>query len=93
LHPPGGYGTIPKPVGEAAAEWAKTIESNPDRFHKLTYIPKLIESRQLVADFINADLDEVVLVNNTTTGVNTVLRNFEWDEEDVLIGCASACCC
>ncbi|KAH6880982.1 pyridoxal phosphate-dependent transferase [Coprinopsis sp. MPI-PUGE-AT-0042] len=82
----GSYGTIPTPVAEAAAEWTKIIERNPDRFHKITFMPKLVESRKQVAEFINADLDEVVLVNNTTTGINTVLRNFEWDKEDVLIG-------
>ncbi|KAH6880988.1 pyridoxal phosphate-dependent transferase [Coprinopsis sp. MPI-PUGE-AT-0042] len=60
----GAYGTIPTPVAEAAAEWSKIIEKNPDRFHRVTGPPYLIQARKQIADFINADLDEVVLVNN-----------------------------
>lgn len=44
--------------------------------------------RGLLADFIGAKEDEVVLVPNATHGLNTVLRNFEWREGDILLGSA-----
>ena len=34
---------------------------------------------------IGAAHDEVVLVTNTTHGLNTVLRNIEWREGDVIL--------
>lgn len=39
-----------------------------------------------MAELIGAKLGEVVLVPNATHGLNTVLRNIEWREGDVLIG-------
>lgn len=45
--------------------------------------------RQTVAKLIGAELDEVVLVPNATHALNTVLRNFEWREGDVIVGCSS----
>lgn len=42
--------------------------------------------RKLVADFIGVQDDEVVFVPNTTHGINTILRNFEWREGDIIIG-------
>ena len=43
-------------------------------------------SREAVAGLIGAGADEVVLVPNATHALNTVLRNFEWREGDLLIG-------
>ena len=45
----------------------------------------LDNTRARVAKLIGAETDEVVFVPNATHGVNTVLRNFEWHEGDVLI--------
>ena len=41
---------------------------------------------EAVAKLIGADADEVVLVPNATHALNTVMRNFEWREGDVIIG-------
>ena len=42
-------------------------------------------NRHLLANLIGAEIDEVVLVPNTTHGINTILRNFEWKEGDILL--------
>ncbi|KAG2012232.1 hypothetical protein CC2G_012266 [Coprinopsis cinerea AmutBmut pab1-1] len=81
----GSYGAPPKPVLQAALEWSHKVEANPDLFHRITYMPVLAENRKLVAEMIGAHPDEVVLVNNATTGINTVLRNFDWEAGDLLI--------
>jgi selenocysteine lyase/cysteine desulfurase len=36
---------------------------------------------------IGADIDECVLVTNTTTGINVILRNFQWEEGDIMVPC------
>ena len=86
--PVGSYGSPPKAVLQAALELSHHIELNPDRFHRYEYIPQLKEVRAQLAKFIGAETDEVFLVTNATTGVNTVLRNFHWEEGDLIINCA-----
>ena len=43
------------------------------------------EYRTQVAELIGAHPDEVVLVPNTTLGINNVMRNFEWKEGDLVL--------
>ena len=81
----GSYGTLPLPVLQDSEERAREVEKNPDRFMRLTYTPLLKESRNKVAQFLEVDTDEIVLVPNATHGVNTVLRNFIWNKDDVII--------
>lgn len=45
-----------------------------------------LTNRRLVAELVGADHDEIVLVANATTGINTILRNFEWKDGDILFG-------
>lgn len=86
----GSYGSTPSPVLAACGKLTREIEWNPDLFMRLTYQPLLIDVRQRVANLIGAKLDECVLVPNASMGVNTVLRNFEWEAGDIIIGCASS---
>ncbi|KAJ3537672.1 hypothetical protein NM688_g6644 [Phlebia brevispora] len=82
----GSYGSLPLPVLAECSKLSLLSEQNPDRFHRITYMPLLDEARRQVAEIIGAKHDEVVLVTNTTHGLNTVLRNIEWREGDVLLG-------
>ncbi|EIW57456.1 PLP-dependent transferase [Trametes versicolor FP-101664 SS1] len=82
----GSYGTPPLPVIYAGVNRSYQIERNPDVFHRINYKPLLVQSRHTVAKLIGAELDEVVLVPNATHALNTVLRNFEWREGDVIVG-------
>ncbi|KAI0833344.1 PLP-dependent transferase [Trametes gibbosa] len=81
----GSYGSQPLPVLYAASKLGYEIERYPDRFHRIGYKPLLVKARQNVAKLIGAEADEVVLVPNATHALNTVLRNFEWREGDVII--------
>lgn len=48
----------------------------------------LRDARERLAQFIGAeDTDECVLVTNASTGLNTVLKNFEWEKEDTIVVC------
>ncbi len=46
----------------------------------------LYHSRESIAKLVGADRDEVVFTPNATLAINTVLRNFEWREGDLLVG-------
>lgn len=82
----GSYGSLPMPVRIACDKLSARVEANPDRFMRIDCIHHWIEARTRVAKLIGAETDECVLVNNTSHGVTTVLRNFEWNEGDIIIG-------
>lgn len=85
----GSYGSLPIPVRAACDKLSTRIEANPDKFLRIEYIQHWIEARTRVAKLIGADTDECVLVNNTSHGISTILRNFEWHEGDIIIGSRS----
>jgi hypothetical protein len=41
--------------------------------------------RQRLADYINADVDDVVLIENASAGVNGVLRSWPWRAGDKVL--------
>jgi selenocysteine lyase/cysteine desulfurase len=87
---PGSYGATPLPVLEAVHAIEKEIESNPDLFMRVTLKGRLDAVRHRLAKFIGAENDEVVFVQNATTGINIVLQNFRWNQDDILVGCTSS---
>ncbi|KDQ57332.1 hypothetical protein JAAARDRAFT_35958 [Jaapia argillacea MUCL 33604] len=82
----GSYGSLPNPVLAACNELTSHIEANPDRFLRLTFASQLEVVRSRVAELLKVHTDEIVVVPNASHGVNTVLRNFDWRKEDIIIG-------
>jgi len=83
---PGSYGSLPLPVRAFCDELTDEVESNPDKFVKVNCINYLNRVRERVAKLIGAETDECVIVNNTSHGLATVLRNFIFNEGDILVG-------
>ncbi|KAJ7762384.1 pyridoxal phosphate-dependent transferase [Mycena maculata] len=81
----GSYGSLPLPVIEACRVLDSEAESNPDRWIKFSYLPRLTTVRQRVAAGIGAKAEECVLVPNTSHGISTVLRNIEWQKDDIIV--------
>jgi len=81
----GSYGSIPIPVSQACKVIGDEVESNPDKFIRLTYEALWIRCRERVARLIGAHVDECVLVPSATHGVNTVLWNIDWKKGDAII--------
>lgn len=82
----GSYGSLPLPVRAACDELTTVIESNPDKFFRMDGPAQMNRTRERIAELIGADADECVLVNNTSHGIATVLRNFSFSKTDVLVG-------
>ncbi|PFH44955.1 hypothetical protein AMATHDRAFT_164401 [Amanita thiersii Skay4041] len=81
----GSYGSTPLPVLQACEEISREIESNPDKFHRLNYQARLISVREKLAKLIGAKTHEVVLVANASMGINTILRNIQWEKGDSIL--------
>lgn len=61
------------------------VQAEPDNFVRYTYPAKVDEVRALIADHLHAaDRDEIVLVPNATTALNTVLRNLRYQPGDLI---------
>ena len=82
----GSYGSLPAPVFDFCTRVARDIEANPDRFIRADLLNVLRGLRERVAPLIGAQADEIVFTANASHAINTVLRNFEWHPQDVIVG-------
>ncbi|KAF9431655.1 hypothetical protein BGZ76_011865 [Entomortierella beljakovae] len=56
-----------------------------DRWVRLDLKPALKTIRSQLADFMNCETDELALVQNTTTGINAVMRSLEFAPGDRIL--------
>ena len=71
----GSYGATPRSVLAAQRAWQDRLERQPSRFFN-TELPLLLrKAAEDLAGFLNAGADDVVFVDNATTGCNAVLRS------------------
>src|SRR5688572_21446300 len=71
----GSFGACPKPVLEVQSHWRHRLELDPVRFMTRELPAQLPVARQALSSFLNCDPDDLVLVQNATTGANAVLRS------------------
>jgi selenocysteine lyase/cysteine desulfurase len=81
----GSYGTSPKAVLEYQRQLHSEVEARPDTFVRYTSREYLKPSRVAIAGMLGVETNEVIFVPNTTTGINTVLRNLSFGESDTII--------
>nr|CAG8567967.1 15440_t:CDS:2 [Entrophospora candida] len=81
----GSYGTYPKSVREALREFQDRSEFRPDQWMRRDLEIELTKARETIANFVNADTDEVVFIQNTTTGINAILKSLTYVEGDKLL--------
>ncbi|KAJ7146317.1 pyridoxal phosphate-dependent transferase [Mycena epipterygia] len=81
----GAYGSLPLPVMEACKILDAEAESSPDRWMWFGYLPRLTAVRQKIATMIGAKTEECVMVTNASHGISTVLRNIEWQKDDIIV--------
>jgi isopenicillin-N epimerase len=61
------------------------LENEPLRFFNREWEPLLDASREKLAAFVGADVEDLVFVPNATTGVNAVLRSLSFQPGDELL--------
>src|SRR2546427_1963491 len=81
----GSVGAAPRVVLEAAEQWRRRMEANPDLFLRDILPGRLRQAAAELARFIQARPDDVVFVDNATAGVNAVLRAFEFRARDEIL--------
>jgi selenocysteine lyase/cysteine desulfurase len=81
----GSFGGIPNFVEDSCQDLSRSIESNADGFIRHHLCRRIDSARAAVAKMVGAETDTCVFVPNVATGINTVLKNFDWKSGDVLV--------
>lgn len=81
----GSFGACPRPVFERYQWWQRESEGQPVEFHARRAPELLRQSRQALAQWLNADADDLVYVTNATVGVNIVARSLDLGPGDEIL--------
>ncbi len=81
----GSFGACPVPVLQHQAELRERLERQPLRFLHRELEGLMDRARAALGSFLGADPDDLALVHNATTGVNTVLRSLEFEPGDEVL--------
>eukprot|EP01031_Cornospumella_fuschlensis_P038784 gene38784-47163_t len=86
----GSFGAVPKTVMEELINLLREVESFPDLWFRDTMYKLEDRSRELVAELIKADKEDVVMVENASYAINSVLRSFPFKQGDKVLVFSSA---
>lgn len=81
----GSYGAFPRAIRGRQRDLQDLTEAGSDPFIRFTIPKLLLESREAVAPLLGVSSREVVFVPNATTGINTVLRNLNFENGDIIV--------
>lgn len=81
----GSFGAFPTIVRDRQRELQDQIEARADHFLRYAFPRLLDQARVAVAPLLGVATDEVVLLPNVTTGINTVLRSLVFAKGDVIL--------
>ena len=81
----GSFGACPRPVFEAYQRLQLELERQPVEFLEREYGQRIDAARARLADYLGADVDGLVFVQNTTAGVNAVARSVELGPGDEVL--------
>ena len=81
----GSFGATPIFVQEEQNRWRRVVENEPVKFYEDLAPELMLESRKAIAKMIGCDADDLALIENATTGVNTIIRSLEFNQGDEII--------
>lgn len=81
----GSFGACPRPVFEKYQFWQRELERDPVHFIGRRTQDLMLESRQELADYLNAPVEQMVFVPNATYGVNVVVRSLNLEPGDQIL--------
>ncbi|KAI1463829.1 PLP-dependent transferase [Daldinia caldariorum] len=79
--PTGSFGATPREIRNKLRQYQDRTEAAPDAFIRYELPGILNDNRDAIAKLLGAPTETVVFVPNATAGVNTVLRNIDWDDD------------
>lgn len=81
----GSFGATPKEIIAKQNEYTLEQEKHPDLWFRQWYYEHIDLSRSVLGDFINADKNDIVLVENASAAINCVLRSNTFKKGDKIL--------
>lgn len=81
----GSFGACPRPVFETYQAWQRKLEQQPVQFLGVEFNRYLRESRQALAEYLHAFVEDLVYVPNATHGVNIIARCLDLQPGDEIL--------
>ena len=87
----GSFGVCPPSVNDNRKALLDHVETNPDAWighhgHEKSYRPLMNEAKELIARELHIpSVDDIVLVENASSGINAVMRSFPWRAGDKVL--------
>ncbi|MDP6640768.1 MAG: aminotransferase class V-fold PLP-dependent enzyme, partial [Candidatus Poseidoniaceae archaeon] len=81
----GSFGATPIFARKEQRRWQDILENEPVRFYERIAPEALRLARVSLAEMLNCNPDDLALVENATTGVNTILRSLEFNQGDEIL--------
>lgn len=72
-------------MAELQRQLQRETDEKLDIFLRYTYLRLLVTAREAFAPLLGTHADEVVSIPDATMGANTVLRNLDLEEGDVVL--------
>jgi len=81
----GSFGATPTVIREEQRKWQDLLEDEPVRFYEDLATGFMENSRKALAEMLQCDAEDLALVENATTGVNTILRSLVFNPGDEIL--------
>ena len=81
----GSFGATPVAIRKEQQKWQDLLEDEPVRFYEDLAMGFMETARGALAKMLECDPDDLALVENATTGVNTVLRSLVFEQGDEIL--------
>jgi isopenicillin-N epimerase len=81
----GTFGACPKPVFETYQRWQLELERQPVLFLGRRVDDLVRDAMRVLAEYVHADAEDMIFVQNVTTGVNMVARSLPLQSDDEIL--------
>lgn len=81
----GSFGPTPRVVRECQLNWQQQLASQPMDFFVRNLEPAWLAARQRLGQFVGADPENLVFVENSTAAMNAVANSFPLDRGDEVL--------
>ncbi|CAH1785444.1 unnamed protein product [Owenia fusiformis] len=81
----GSYGAVPKDVQAEQTRLRDDLERYPDKWFRITNSQLWRNSLQTICSFLGAEVENTVFVENTTTGVDSVVKSIQFQPGDAIL--------
>lgn len=81
----GSFGATSTAIRGEQRKWQDLLEDEPVRFYEDLAMEFMEDARKALALMLKCDAEDLALLENATTGVNTILRSLEFNEGDEIL--------